>query len=158
MSLSICLKVTNTTFTVINKSEVFIMKKLLYAVMLLLGLSMMISCGGGDVSSLYGTYTGTDDYGNTISITLKPESSDNGWSKSGSDCSSNLVYKDYKGRIQSTDCQSITWSWNFDAGYVQTYYLDNKRTIIDFKHKKFYRRYGEFIDGRDGIPYTFRKQ
>ena len=133
------------------------MKKFIYAVMLLLGLSMMVSCGGGsDVSSLYGTYTGTDDYGNTISITLRPES-DNEWRKFGDDCSSNLVYKDYKGRIQSTDCQSIKWTWDFDAGYVQTYYLGNERTIIDFKHKKFYKKYGEFIDSRNGIPYTFHK-
>lgn len=130
------------------------MKKLLFAVMLLLGLSMMVSCGrSGNVSSLYGTYTGTDNYGNTISITLKPDS-DNEWRKFGEDNSSNLVYKDYKGRTRSTDGQSIKWTWDFDAGYVQTYYLGNERTIIDFKHKKFYKNYGEFIDGRNGIPYN----
>ena len=61
------------------------MKKLMYAVMLLLGLSMMVSCGrSGNVSSLYGTYTGADNYGNTISITLKPDS-DNEWRKYGED-------------------------------------------------------------------------
>ena len=123
------------------------------------------SCGGdnsstgkgtGKVSSLYGTYVGTDDYGNTISITLKPDS-DNEWRKFGEDNSSNLVYKDSKGRTRSTDGQSIKWTWDFDQGYVQTYYLGNERTIIDFKHKKFYKKYGEFIDGRNGIPYTFRK-
>ena len=130
------------------------MKKLLFAVMLLLGLSMMVSCGrSGNVSSLYGTYTGTDNYGSTISITLKPDS-DNEWRKFGEDNSSNLVYKDYKGRTRSTDGQSIKWTWDFDAGYVQTYYLGNERTIIDFKHKKFYKNYGEFIDGRNGIPYN----
>ena len=141
------------------------MKKLVNAIMLLLGLSMMVSsCGGGmfsgggnDVSSLYGTYEGKDDDGTTISITLRPES-DNEWRKYGDDCSSNLGHVDSKGRFQSSEHQSITWTWDFDAGYVQTYYLDNERTIIDFKHKKFYRKYGEFIDGRNGIPYTFRKQ
>ena len=112
--------------------------------------------GTGKVSSLYGTYVGTDDYGNTISITLKPDS-DNEWRKFGEDNSSNLVYKDSKGRTRSTDGQSIKWTWDFDQGYVQTYYLGNERTIIDFKHKKFYKKYGEFIDGRNGIPYTFRK-
>ena len=123
------------------------------------------SCGGdnsstgkgtGKVSSLYGTYVGTDDYGNTISITLKPDS-DNEWRKYGEDHSSNLGHVDSKGRFKSSDWQSITWTWDFDAGYVQTYYLGNERTIIDFKHKKFYEKYGEFIDGRNGIPYTFRK-
>lgn len=133
------------------------MKKLLFAVMLLLGLSMMVSCGrSGNVSSLYGTYTGTDNYGSTISITLKPDS-DNEWRKYGEDHSSNLGHVDSKGRFKSSDWQSITWTWDFDAGYVQTYYLGNERTIIDFKHKKFYNKYGEFIDKRNGIPYTFRK-
>lgn len=112
--------------------------------------------GGGNVSSLYGTYEGKDDYGNTISITLLPKS-DNEWRKYGEDHSSNLVYTDYKGRTQHTNFQSIEWTWDFDKGYVQTYYLGNERTIIDFKHKKFYHRYGEFIDGRNGIPYTFKK-
>ncbi len=133
------------------------MKRLMYAAMLLLGLSMVISCGsGGNVSSLYGTYTGTDDQGNTISITLRPDS-DNEWRKYGDDCSSNLGRVDSKGRFQSSDRQSIEWTWDFDKGYVQTYYLGNERTIIAFKHKKFYHRYGEFIDGRNGIPYTFKK-
>ena len=133
------------------------MKRFMYAAMLLLGLSMVISCGsGGNVSSLYGTYEGKDNHGNPISITLKPDS-DNEWRKFGEDHSSNLVYKDSKGRTQFTDFQSINWTWDFDKGYVQTYYLGNERTIIDFKHKKFYRRYGEFIDGRNGIPYTFKK-
>ena len=109
--------------------------------------------GGGKVSSLYGTYVGTDDYGNTISITLKPDS-DNEWRKFGEDNSSTLVYKDSKGRIRSSDGQSIQWTWDFDAGYVQTYYLGNERTIIDFKHKKFYKSYGEFLDNRNGIPYN----
>ena len=134
------------------------MKKMMYAVMLLLGLSMIgVSCSGGsDVSSLYGTYEGKDAHGNTISITLKADS-DNEWRKFGEDHSSNLVYKDSKGRTQFTDFQSIKWSWDFDAGYVQTYYLGNERTIIDFKHKKIYKEYGEFIDSRNGIPYTFHK-
>jgi len=112
--------------------------------------------GGGKVSSLYGTYVGTDNYGNTISIILKPDS-DNEWRKYGEDHSSNLGHVDSKGKFKSSDWQSITWTWDFDAGYVQTYYLGNERTIIDFKHKKFYNKYGEFIDGRNGIPYTFRK-
>lgn len=134
------------------------MKRFIYAAMLLLGLSMMASCGGnsGDVSSLYGTYEGKDDHGDKISITLKPDS-DNEWRKFGEDRSSNLCYRDSKGRTQFTDKQSISWTWDFDKGYVQTYYLGNERTIIDFKHKKFYHRYGEFIDGRNGIPYTFHK-
>lgn len=133
------------------------MKRFVYAVMLLLGLSMMASCGGGsDVSSLYGTYEGRDAHGNTVSITLKPDS-DNEWRKYGEDHSSNLGHVDSKGKFKSSDWQSITWTWDFDAGYVQTYYLGNERTIIDFKHKKFYNKYGEFIDGRNGIPYTFRK-
>ena len=133
------------------------MKRFVYAVMLLLGLSMMASCGGGsDVSSLYGTYEGRDAHGNTVSITLKPDS-DNEWRKFGEDHSSNLGHMDSKGKFKSSDWQSITWTWDFDAGYVQTYYLGNERTIIDFKHKKFYNKYGEFIDGRNGIPYTFRK-
>ena len=133
------------------------MKRYVYAVMLLLGLSMMASCGGGsDVSSLYGTYEGRDAHGNTVSITLKPDS-DNEWRKYGEDHSSNLGHMDSKGKFKSSDWQSITWTWDFDAGYVQTYYLGNERTIIDFKHKKFYNKYGEFIDGRNGIPYTFRK-
>ena len=133
------------------------MKRFVYAVMLLLGLSMMASCGGGsDVSSLYGTYEGRDAHGNTVSITLKPDS-DNEWRKYGEDHSSNLGHMDSKGKFKSSDWQSITWTWDFDAGYVQTYYLGNERTIIDFKHKKFYNKYGEFIDGRNGIPYTFRK-
>lgn len=133
------------------------MKRFVYAVMLLLGLSMMASCGGGsDVSSLYGTYEGRDAHGNAVSITLKPDS-DNEWRKYGEDHSSNLGHVDSKGKFKSSDWQSITWTWDFDAGYVQTYYLGNERTIIDFKHKKFYNKYGEFIDGRNGIPYTFRK-
>lgn len=133
------------------------MKRFVYAVMLLLGLSMMASCGGGsDVSSLYGTYEGRDAHGNTVSITLKPDS-DNEWRKYGEDHSSNLGHVDSKGKFKSSDWQSITWTWDFDAGYVQTYYLGNERTIIDFKHKRFYKKYGEFIDGRNGIPYTFRK-
>lgn len=119
--------------------------------------TILSSCGGGgNVSSLYGTYEGREDNGNTISITLLPDS-DNEWRKFGEDHSSNLVYKDSKGRTQFTDFQSIKWTWDFDQGYVQTYYLGNERTIIDFKHKKFYHRYGEFIDGRNGIPYTFKK-
>lgn len=122
--------------------------------MLLLGLSMMASCGGGsDVSSLYGTYEGRDAHGNTVSITLKPDS-DNEWRKYGEDHSSNLGHVDSKGRFKSSDWQSITWTWDFDAGYVQTYYLGNERTIIDFKYKKFYKKYGEFLDGRNGIPYN----
>ncbi len=142
------------------------MKRILIIAALVLAVFLIIrSCGGdestsgqgrGKVSSLYGTYVGTDDYGNTISITLKPDS-DNEWRKFGEDNSSNLVYKDYKGRTRSTEGQSIKWTWDFDQGYVQTYYLGNERTIIDFKHKKFYNKYGEFIDGRNGIPYTFRK-
>ncbi len=142
------------------------MKRILIIAALVLAVFLIIrSCGGdestsgqgrGKVSSLYGTYVGTDDYGNTISITLKPDS-DNEWRKYGEDNSSNLVYKDYKGRTRSTEGQSIKWTWDFDQGYVQTYYLGNERTIIDFKHKKFYNKYGEFIDGRNGIPYTFRK-
>ncbi len=142
------------------------MKRILIIAALVLAVFLIIrSCGEdestsgqgrGKVSSLYGTYVGTDDYGNTISITLKPDS-DNEWRKFGEDNSSNLVYKDYKGRTRSTEGQSIKWTWDFDQGYVQTYYLGNERTIIDFKHKKFYNKYGEFIDGRNGIPYTFRK-
>lgn len=119
--------------------------------------TILSCCGGGsNVSSLYGTYTGTDDYGNTICITLRPES-DNEWRKYGDDRSSNLVFTDSEGRTRHTD-QSIKWTWDFDQGYVQTYYLGNERTIIDFKHKRFYKKYGEFIDGRNGIPYTFSKQ
>ena len=86
------------------------MKKILYAVMLLLGLSMMASCGGGsDVSSLYGTYEGRDAHGNTVSITLKPDS-DNEWRKFGEDHSSNLGHVDSKGRFKSSDWQSIKWT------------------------------------------------
>lgn len=132
----------------------------MYAVMLLLGLSMIVSCGGGDVSSLYGTYTATEDDGDIINITLRPDS-DNEWRKYGDDCSSNLVYKDYKGNYQPSDRQSITWTWDFKKGIVEVYYLNpDPRTIIDFKNKKIYNSlhcYGDWIDGKNGIPYTFRK-
>jgi len=119
------------------------------------------SCGGfgggnNDVTSLYGTYTGNDSYGNTICITLKDES-ENEWKKYGEDHSSNLCWTDSKGKIHHGDWQSITWDWDFSKGYVQTYYNGNKRTIIDFKNKKFYDSYGDYIDGRDGVPYSFKK-
>lgn len=81
------------------------MKRILIIAALVLAVFLIIrSCGGdestsgqggGKVSSLYGTYVGTDNYGNTISITLKPDS-DNEWRKFGEDNSSNLVYKDSK--------------------------------------------------------------
>ena len=145
------------------------MKKLIYAAMLLLGLSMtatscgggMISGGGNDVSSLYGTYEGRDNNGNTISITLKPDS-DNEWRKFGEDHSSNLVYKDSKGKMQSSSGQSIKWTWDFSKGIVEVYYLNpDPRTIIDFKNKKIYNNplhcYGNWLDGKNGIPYTFHK-
>lgn len=104
------------------------------------------------VDSLYGTYVGTDYHGNTISITLSPES-ENEWRKYGTDNSSTLVYKDSYGRLQSTPQQSITWTWDLDEGYVKTFYLGNLRTIIDTKDKKFYHSWGNYIDKRNGTPY-----
>ncbi len=138
------------------------MKRLLYAVVLLLGLSMMASCGGNgsDVSSLYGTYEGKDSHGSMISITLKPDS-DNEWRKFGEDHSSNLVYKDSKGRMQSSSGQSIKWTWDFTKGIVEVYYLNpDPRTIIDFKNKKICNSLhcnGDWLDGKNGIPYAFHK-
>lgn len=138
------------------------MKRFLYAVMLLICLNMMVSCGGGgsDVSSLYGTYEGRDAHGNTVSITLKPDS-DNEWRKFGEDHSSNLGHVDSKGRFKSSDWQSIKWTWDFTKGIVEVYYLNpDPRTIIDFKNKKIYNSlhcYGDWLDGKNGIPYTFHK-
>lgn len=139
-----------------RKSKIRFFTKLMALIAIVTVLSSCGGNGGGDVSSLYGTYEGRDSYGNTICITLSSDS-DNEWRKLGEDRSSNLVYTDSKGRTKSDSRQSITWTWDFDKGYVQTYYLGNKRTIIDFKHKKFYNKYGEFIDGKNGTPYTFHK-
>lgn len=113
-------------------------------------------CGGASVSSvdsLYGTYKGTDNNGHKVEIVLKSES-DNEWRKYGEDRSDNLVYKDSKGKIHGTEWQSITWTWDLSNGWVKTYHNGNERTIIDVKGKKMYYSWGEYLDKRNGFPYT----
>lgn len=110
--------------------------------------------GTSSVESLYGTYTGTDRFGNKVEIRLKSESK-NEWTKYGEDWSDNLVYKDSKGKTQSTDWQLITWTWDLKDGYIQTFYNNpSPRRVIDVKGKKIYQSWGEYLDKRNGFSYT----
>ena len=116
------------------------------------------SCGCSDEStitleSLYGTYEGTDQYGDKVKIVLKPES-DNEWRKYGEDWSDNLVYTDYKGRLKSTSWQTIKWTWDLNDGYVVTYYNSSERTVIDIKGGMMYDSWGEYLDKRNGFSYV----
>lgn len=114
-----------------------------------------------DVSSLYGTYTAekrfSDGDVDVIKIVLKPESV-NEWTKCAEYYSKYTVWTDSKGKNHFGDRQSITYSWDLEKGYVQTYYKETReREVIGLKTKKIYPSYGAFLDDRDGLPYKFSK-
>ena len=108
------------------------------------------------VESLYGTYTGVDRFGNNIKIVLMNESY-NDYKKWGRDYSDNLVWKDSQGRLQSCEFQTIKWDWSLAKGYSKVSYDMYERYVIDFKREKIYCSYGEYLDDRNGIPYTYSK-
>lgn len=114
-------------------------------------------CGSvSSVESLYGTYVGTDNYGNNVKIELS-SNSDNEWRKYGKDYSDNLVYTDSRGKMRDMPSQTIKWTWDLNDGYVQVYYNNSERYVIDIKGKKIYDSWGEYLDRRDGFSYRFSK-
>ena len=99
-------------------------------------LSKCSGCGSvSSVESLYGTYVGTDNYGNKVKIELSSES-DNEWRKYGKDYSDNLVWTDSQGRTRGMDFQTIKWTWDLNDGYIQVYYDGYERYVIDIKGEK----------------------
>ena len=111
---------------------------------------------GGSVESLYGTYTGTDKHGNKIQIELSEES-DNEWRKYGKDYSDNLVYTDSYGILRKSDYQTVQWTWNLNDGYIKVYrnFNQNESYVIDLENEKIYESWGQYLDDRNGIPYSF---
>lgn len=119
-------------------------------------MSKCIGCGGS-VESLYGTYIGTDRFGNKVEIELSSESDDvdTKWAYNRSD---NLVYYDSRGRLCDLDFRPERYTWNLSAGYVTL--LDERRdvtTVIDIKRKKIYNNWGDYLDDRNGFSYKFTK-
>ena len=133
-------------------------KGILYLLALLIIFALFKWCGtgGSSVSSLYGTYYGTDRYGNQIEICLRPDSIDE-WTKVGVQYGPNLVFKDSKGKTKSVESQTIEWSWDLKGKYVQTYYHGNKRYVIDLKSHNIYPSWGDYLDKTEGIPYKKRQ-
>lgn len=135
------------------------MKKILTVILCVLcALWWLGKCGADgsidSVESLYGTYVGTDNYGNNVKIVLSSKS-DNEWRKYGKDYSDNLVWTDSQGRTRGMDFQTITWTWDLNDGYVQVYYDSYERYVIDIKGGMIYDSWGAYLDGRDGFSYRF---
>ena len=130
------------------------------------------SNGVKSVEALYGMYTAYDADGDKVEYTLKSES-ESAYTKFGSETSDNMNFKTsedkldfYTGKIKRVekwipiDSRTIRWRWDLEEGCVQIAVdmFDKYNHFIDLKGKKIYASYGEYLDKRNGLPYTFKKQ
>ena len=105
------------------------------------------------VNDCYGVYTpeGTENY-----YLLKAETYDD-YTKCGE---FHMLWYD------NDLCDKIYWCWDKDkrailvSAYSYRIYPSSTscEIYIDVVGKKMYSSYGEFLDKRNGIPYTFKKQ
>ena len=134
-------------------------KQLLIIIVSIWLLGKCMGCGGS-VESLYGTYIGIDKFGNKVEIELTSESYDE-TRKYAYNRSDNLIFKDGQGRWRDLPQKTVRYSWNLSANYVEVidsdYNLIDPIIVIDTKRKKMYRRWGDYLDDRDGFPYEFTK-